>query len=75
MVCSVSSLEVLLCGKILIICKTSENNKLVELVRIKPYNHALIMLLPLYCPLIEGIMLASRTVNNYWSYMGSSMTI
>jgi hypothetical protein len=34
-----------------------------ELVRIKSYNHALIMLLPLYCALIEGIMLALRTIN------------
>jgi hypothetical protein len=35
-----------------------------ELVRIKSYNHALITLLPLYCALIEGIMLALQTVNS-----------
>jgi hypothetical protein len=34
-----------------------------ELVRIKSYNHALITLLPLYYALIEGIVLALRTVN------------
>jgi hypothetical protein len=33
-----------------------------ELVRIKSYNHALITLLPLYCALIKGIMLALRTI-------------
>jgi hypothetical protein len=34
-----------------------------EFVRIKSYNHALITLLPFYCALIEGIVLALRTVN------------
>jgi hypothetical protein len=38
--------------------------QLVELVRIKSYNHALITLLPLYCALIKGIMLVLRTVNS-----------
>jgi hypothetical protein len=34
-----------------------------EHVRMKSYNHALITLLPLYCALIKGIMLALRTIN------------
>jgi hypothetical protein len=63
MVCSISSLEILLCGKILIICKKVTTTLLMELVRIKSYNHALITLLLLYCALIEGIMVALRTIN------------
>jgi hypothetical protein len=38
--------------------------QLVELVRIKSYDHALITLLPLYCALIEDIMLALRIINS-----------
>jgi hypothetical protein len=38
--------------------------QLAELVRIKSYNHVLITLLPLYCALIEGIMLVLRTINS-----------
>jgi hypothetical protein len=46
-----------------------------ELVRIKSYNHALITLLPLYCALIEGIMLALRTVNNKLVWLENDTTI
>jgi hypothetical protein len=44
-------------------CKRGESNTTHGTCRNKPYNYALITLLPLCCALIEGIMLTLRAIN------------